>query len=92
ANRGPWVDCAALGHDVVGPHVRGMGAPHGGAPAQSFDGWARWSGSSFAAPHVAGRIAAAIAAGTGSARVAAATVLASGQPLPAGSGLGVRVR
>ncbi|MEJ7846261.1 MAG: S8 family serine peptidase [Acidimicrobiales bacterium] len=91
-NRGPWVDCAALGDGVVGPHVRGMGAPHGGAPAQAFDGWARWSGTSFAAPHVAGRIAAALAAGAGSARVAAATVLASGQPLPVASGLGVRVR
>lgn len=50
SNGGPWVDVAAPGADVLSTYVR--------FPA--FDGWARWSGTSFAAPVVTGRIAAAM--------------------------------
>lgn len=48
SNVGSWVDIAAPGARVLGPY----------ATAGKFQGWARWSGTSFAAPMVAGRIAA----------------------------------
>lgn len=93
SNYGSWVDCATAGVDVLGPHVRGNGALMADGTQEQFDGWALWSGSSFAAPFVAGRIAAAMAGSTGipSARVAAATVLSNGSPLDPALGLGVAV-
>ena len=48
SNVGGWVDIAAPGARVLGPF----------ATFGKFNGWARWSGTSFAAPMVAGRIAA----------------------------------
>jgi hypothetical protein len=92
SNHGTWVDCAAAGVDVVGPYVTGLGGPDPDGHRPSFKGWASWSGTSFAAPFVAGRIAAAIAGGIGSARVAAATVLAGGTGLDPAWGVGVQVR
>lgn len=50
SNVGDWVDVVAPGTDVVSTFLTFPG----------FDGWARWSGTSFAAPSVAGRIAAAM--------------------------------
>ena len=93
SNFGPWVDCCARGVDVFGPYVTGRGGPVAGAPAAVFfDGWATWSGTSFATPYVAGLIARAIAGGITSARVAAASVLAGGLPLDPALGLGVLLR
>ena len=92
SNHGWWVDCAAAGVDIIGPYVDGQGGPKvGGAQPDVFTGHALWSGTSFAAPHVSGLIAAALAGGLDSARVAAATVLAGGTPLDPAFGLGVRV-
>lgn len=50
SNVGDWVDVAAPGTDVLSTYVT----------FRHFEGWARWSGTSFAAPMVAGRIAAAM--------------------------------
>ena len=94
SNYGPWVDCATGGVDVLGPYVSGIPAPPAtpGGRARTFKGWATWSGTSFASPFVAGRIAARLATGaTDSARVAAAMVLAEGIPLAPGEQLGVRI-
>ncbi len=91
SNFGPWVDCATLGEGVFGPYVTGAGGPLPDGAQPAFKGWARWSGTSFAAPYVAGLVAATIAAGTTSARLAAATVLARGVPLAPELGLGVKV-
>ncbi|HEX6341623.1 S8/S53 family peptidase [Umezawaea sp.] len=58
SNRGPWVDAVAPGVDVVSSHVRlrpGRGAPEGTETREY--GFARWSGTSFAAPRVAARVA-----------------------------------
>jgi thermitase len=53
SGRGPWLDTAAPGVDVVSAHVRQseVGRTYGAA---------RWSGTSFAAPRVAAEIATAI--------------------------------
>jgi subtilisin family serine protease len=70
SNFGPWVDAWAFGVDVAsaffevdaepqpvpGPHC--LGEPAKGV--QQYQGWASWSGTSFAAPKVAGAIAAAV--------------------------------
>lgn len=65
SNRGRWVDCCAVGVDVLSTYVEfDERAPRAGEPLtdpaptpQQFTGWARWSGTSFAAPLVAARIA-----------------------------------
>ncbi len=51
SNYGWWVDASAPGVDVVSSFVRFSG------PRSAFDGYATWSGTSFAAPAVAGMIA-----------------------------------
>jgi len=81
SNFGSWVDCCALGVDIEDHYVSGrLATPDG---PRDFDGRARWSGTSFAAPRVAGVIATKLASGaTTSARVAAAMVLAEARHLP----------
>lgn len=58
SNYGWWVDACAIGEDVVSTFVKFDGSACRGAPAHLFDMWAVWSGTSFAAPRVAGAIAA----------------------------------
>ncbi|HYT09783.1 MAG TPA: S8 family serine peptidase [Mycobacteriales bacterium] len=69
-NYGPWVDVCAPGVDVVSTFFDETGGPlfgadlppgpgSAGAVAVTFPGFGRWSGTSFAAPKVAGAIAAA---------------------------------
>lgn len=58
SNRGSWVDAAAPGVDVVSSFVR---LTAGGGRSYGF---ARWSGTSFAAPRVAGEIALALSTGS----------------------------
>jgi len=85
SNYGWWVDACARGVDVLSTFVdfAETAAPSGGRAPQSFNGWATWSGTSFAAPKVAGEIAAVKAQeGLASARDAAAKLLASPNRLP----------
>ncbi|WP_243790277.1 S8/S53 family peptidase [Saccharopolyspora gloriosae] len=70
SNSGDWVDACAPGVDVVSSHVR-MSPGTDGARRYGF---ARWSGTSFAAPQVAAGVATAVRDGHGvrdAARVAA---------------------
>lgn len=64
STRGSWVDAYAAGVKVVGPYCwfseSAASAETRGRPAQDFTGWARWSGTSFAAATVTGRIAQAM--------------------------------
>jgi subtilase family protein len=54
---GSWVFGYAAGQNVVGPYLKRRGRVEDGpAKALSFNGWARWSGTSFAAPKVAAAI------------------------------------
>ena len=66
SNTGPWVTLAAPGADVLSTYVHHETFP---------DGWARWSGTSFAAPFVAAAIADALPE-AGSAGLAAQAVVA----------------
>jgi subtilisin family serine protease len=60
SNYGWWVDCCAPAVDVLSSFVAfaETGPPAAGRTPQSFEGWATWSGTSFAAPKVAGEIVA----------------------------------
>jgi subtilisin family serine protease len=59
SNFGWWVDVCASGVDVLGPFCTfDENRSHAGEDgADTFTGWAAWSGTSFAAPKVTGRIA-----------------------------------
>lgn len=62
SNCGDWVDAYAHGVDVLGPFVdfdeteKGHDI-YGIRPPRHFQGWTRWSGTSFASAIVSGRIA-----------------------------------
>lgn len=74
SNQGWWVDACAAGVEVLSSYVE-FEEPDGTV----FEGAARWSGTSFAAPRVAGRIAAeAMASGRPAADVAAGLLRAPG--------------
>ncbi|WBB78757.1 S8 family serine peptidase [Micromonospora sp. WMMD882] len=72
---GSWVDVCAIG-DHVSTYVDGeLRLP--GQPALLFNGFAAWSGTSFATAHVSGRLA-ALMTSTGLGPVAARDALAAG--------------
>ena len=63
SSRGDWVRCSTIGEGVVSTFVRGEEdtVDFGGDDSYPLDGvgesWAVWSGTSFAAPQIAGYIA-----------------------------------
>ncbi len=61
SNSGEWVDVCTVGEDVTGPYGWGLFEEVQGHPTP-IQGWASWSGTSFAAPLVAGVIASRAAA------------------------------
>jgi hypothetical protein len=77
-NYGRWVDCSALGVDIVSTffEFNGIKTPptNWESDPDDFDYWAKWSGTSFAAPRVAAAIGQKLAAGK-SPREAAKEVL-----------------
>ncbi len=59
-NYGRWVRACAPGVDLVAPffdHFNGVTTPAGDTDPDDFRGWARWSGTSFAAPVVVAALA-----------------------------------
>jgi subtilisin family serine protease len=94
SNYGPWVDVYALGEGMVNAYASGVyeyQEPPRRPARQTFDGMARWDGTSFATPLVAGLIAARMAEQPQeTAGQAARAVLTSAVDLP-GVGRALRV-
>jgi Subtilase family len=85
SNYGPWVDVYALGEGMVNAFVTGeytYQEPPKQPAKQHFTGMARWAGTSFSAPLVAGLIANELAQSGGTATAAAQTVLNNATILP----------
>ncbi|MGH3941891.1 MAG: S8 family peptidase [Pseudonocardiaceae bacterium] len=59
SSRGPWVDCSTMGEGIWSPYVPGHESPFIDPDPEVFeqDDWALWTGTSFAAPQVAGAVA-----------------------------------
>ncbi len=82
SNRGSWVDACAPGVRLQSAYVLGT------QDAEDFDGWACWSGTSFAAPLVAAAIAQRVADGL-TPRAAVAELLGGLSTLPGLEDFGV---
>ena len=59
SSRGPWVDICTIGEGVRSAYVAGTESPAFDPDPDTFgkDAWALWTGTSFAAPQVAGALA-----------------------------------
>lgn len=85
SSHGFWVTCSTIGEGVRSTYVEGKEMPEIDPDSPDTfgpDAWARWSGSSFAAPQIAGKIA-QIAEQQGlSLRAALQALLATGTTVP----------
>ncbi|NMI01601.1 S8/S53 family peptidase [Pseudonocardia acidicola] len=94
SSRGDWVTCSAVGQGVVSTYVRGaedgdlIQDPH--PDTFGRDAWATWTGTSFAAPQIAGGVARICHNQGVTPREALALLLKAGTPIP-GWGLAVRI-
>ncbi|MBO3083539.1 S8 family peptidase [Cellulomonas fengjieae] len=84
SSHGWWVDCSAVGEGVLSTYVEGEQSPDFTEDPETFpaDSFSRWSGTSFAAPQVAGAVARLMQDRGLSARQAYVELLATGRPMP----------
>jgi len=92
SSRGSWVDCSTMGEGVWSTYVQGNESPVIDPEPDRFreDAWALWTGTSFAAPQVAGAVA-KIAQEEGLTPRQALNQLLAGKPLASGYGRAVRI-
>jgi hypothetical protein len=93
SSHGDWVTCAAVGEGLVSTFVTGRKSdPDGGADTVfGADPWACWTGTSFAAPQIAGALAGLCSGPAGLTPRAALAVLTGEAPAVAGFGRAVRI-
>jgi hypothetical protein len=96
SSRGDWVTCSTVGEGIVSTFVVGEEDPEFAekpdaypAPGQD-DSWALWSGTSFAAPQIAGEISRICREDSLTPRAAADELIVSGTPL-AGYGVALHL-
>lgn len=91
SNRGFWVTCSTVGEGLVSTYPEGIEAPEIDPQPDTFgaDAWAVWTGTSFAAPQIAGLVARLADEGGISPRDALRKLLSDGRPVP---DFGVAVR
>ena len=84
SSRGFWVTCSTIGQDLRSTFVKGRLSPLVSPRATEFgpDAWALWSGTSFAAPQVTGKLAQLCQEEQLKPRAALRRLLAEGRPLP----------
>jgi Subtilase family len=94
SNRGPWVSCWAFGVQVESTFLRvnmKLEDDTSTDPDKYYDfttnAWAKWSGTSFAAPQVAAAIASEMAANTGMSATEAWQSIVASTPETPGLGL-----
>jgi subtilisin family serine protease len=93
SNYGSWVDCCAPGVEIRSTYVKGewhLDAPGDDGSLESLNGWACWSGTSFATPHVTAAIALRIKESGLTPRRAALAVLAEATEYVPGVGFFVK--
>ena len=92
SSRGFWVDCSTVGEGILSTYPEGVESPELDPQPDSFgaDAWAVWTGTSFAAPQIAGAVA-RIAGERGiTAREALRELLLGGRQIP-DFGIGVAI-
>ncbi|MBK8077908.1 MAG: S8/S53 family peptidase [Kineosporiaceae bacterium] len=57
SSRGDWVSCSTVGEGIVSTFVDGTETAAAGGSVFGPSSWAMWSGTSFAAPQIAGAVA-----------------------------------
>lgn len=84
SSRGFWVDCSTVGEGVLSTFVEGTESYEFTADPDSFgpDAFARWSGTSFAAPQITGAVARTMQQHGLPPRRAFAELMASGRAVP----------
>jgi subtilisin family serine protease len=85
SSRGSWVDCSTIGEGVLSTYVPGRESPLTTSTPYVFeapDPWALWTGTSFAAPQIAGVLARTYQDSGIHPRAALDLLLATGQPIP----------
>jgi len=84
SSRGFWVDCSAVGEGILSTFVEGRESYEFTPYPDDFgpDSFARWSGTSFSAPQVAGAVARLVQERGLPPRQALAVLIDAGDPVP----------
>lgn len=83
SSRGPWVDCSTIAEGVLSPYVQGQESWEVDPRPDTFprNAWAVWTGTSFAAPQIAGAVARLCQENHLAPRAALEELLRRGQPV-----------